>query len=176
MSKTPSTNIELADAISNLMYSIAGWLLIGLGILSTLGAVGGLIQASSAAETFAPLLLFGLAIIFIFSGVFVSPSFRQRLNRRHDKSRFGRIRTVDNRAFDQAENVEETCVSCDVDITGGLVRRYREEYAFAGIPIWTISEDHNYYCASCGLKETSGPSQKVPGESTHNRELESEIK
>lgn len=168
----PSRSVKLADAASNLMYSIAGWLLIGLGIVSTLGAVSGVIRASSAAELLAPVLLLGFAIAFLSSGVFVNPSFRQRLHRRHNISQVGRIRCVDNWTFDRAEGIDETCVTCDSHVTEGLVRRYREEYAVAGIPIWTLSENHNYYCTTCALAELSGPSQTVPDECIANRELE----
>lgn len=175
MSETPSNGIELADAVSNLLYSIAGWLLIGLGIFSTLGAVSGLVRASSAVELFASVLLFGFAITFIASGAFVNPSFRQRLNHRHNLSRFGRIQVVDNRTFDQTEGVEKTCVACDSKVTEGLIRRYREEYAVAGVPIRTLSEDHNYYCTTCGLEETSSPSRAIPDKSLPDRQPETEI-
>lgn len=166
--------MKFADAISDLMYRIAGWLLIGLGAFATLGALGGLSDTLGTADMFAPMLLLGFAVVFISSGVLVNPSFRQRLNRRRDPSRFGRIQTVDNRTFDSSENREETCVSCESAITEGLVRRYREEYAVGGIPVWTVSESHNYYCAVCATAELSAPFEAESNESLADRELDTE--
>jgi hypothetical protein len=40
---------------------------------------------------------------------------------------------------------------------GGLVRRYGQEYVIAGIPLWTVSENHTVYCPHCALAELSGP-------------------
>jgi membrane protein implicated in regulation of membrane protease activity len=151
--KSPS--IELADTLSDLMSGVAGWLLIGLGIISFLAGTGGIVQTAGTAEVIVPFLLVGFAVLCIISGVFVNPRFRRRLNRRHGLSRFGTVKTVEHRTRSATENGRESCVVCDSDSEEGLIRRYRQEYAVVGVPLWTISENHNFYCPDCALSELS---------------------
>ena len=153
MSAKPSS-VEIADTVSDLMYGIAGWLLIGLGGLAFLGGVGGFIQTVGAAEMLVPLLLLGFAFVFVSFGVFVNPRFRRRLNRRRGISRFGRNKTVDSRVLSAAEHRRESCVSCGSGLTEGLVRRYRDEFVLAGVPVWTVSENRNFYCPNCAAEQT----------------------
>jgi hypothetical protein len=81
---------------------------------------------------------------------------RRRLNRRHGLSRFGRVRTVDHRVIRSDERCPKRCVDCRDRINGGLVGRYREEYAVAGLPVYTRSEGHNYYCLECASADVLG--------------------
>lgn len=157
MSTKPS-NVELADTVSDLMYGIAGWLLIGLGVAAFLSGASGIIRQAGTADIVAPLLVLGFGLLFTALGMFVNPRFRRRLDRREDPSRFGQIETVDSRILSTAENRHESCISCGSSLNEGLVRRYRQEYAVAGVPVWTISENYNYYCSDCAVEELSGPS------------------
>lgn len=95
MSAKPSS-VEIADTVSDLMYAIAGWLLIGLGAAALLSGTGGVIQHAGTREMIVPLLVLVLAFLFITSGIFVNPRFRRRLDRRHSISLFGQAKTVDS--------------------------------------------------------------------------------
>ena len=153
MTDKPST-VDIADTVSELMYGLAGWLLIGLGGLAFVGGAGGLIQTAGTAEMLVPLLLLGFAFVFVSLGVFVNPRFRRRLDRRRGISRFGRNKTVDSRVLSAAEHRRESCVSCGSGLTEGLVRRYRDEFVLAGVPVWTASENRNFYCPDCAAEQT----------------------
>ena len=118
MSAKPSS-VEIADTVSDLMYGIAGWLLIGLGAAAFLSGTGGVIQHAGTNEMIVPLLLLGLAFLFITLGIFVNPRFRCRLDRRHNLSRFGQAKTVDSRVFSPSESRHESCVSCGSGLRTG---------------------------------------------------------
>jgi hypothetical protein len=152
------SNIEIGDTVSDLMRGVAGWLLIGLGVVALLAGTGGIVQDAGSADVIVPIMLVGFAILFVVSGVFVNPRFRRQLDRRHGVSRFGKIKTVENRTRSATEGGRESCVVCNSDSREGLIRRYRQEYVAAGIPLWTISENHNFYCPDCALAELSGRS------------------
>lgn len=159
MTEQPSTAVELADTASDLMYGLAGWLLIFLGVVAFLSSVSGFIQASRMSGLIVSLLILVFAFVFLSTGVLVNPRFRRRLNRRHELSKFGRVQTVDSRVFESSERRKETCVCCGSRMTEGLIRRYREEYVVAGLPVWTSSENYNYYCRYCGINELSASSR-----------------
>lgn len=163
MNQKPSS-IALADTLSDLMSAVAGWLLIGLGSVAFLAGAGGIVQEAGTAGVIVPFLLIGFAAVFIISGVFVNPGFRRRLDRRHGLSRFGSVKTVENRTRSATEDGQESCVVCNSGSKEGLIRRYRQEYAVAGIPLWTISENHNFYCPDCALAELSGRSTVSAGD------------
>ena len=156
MSNKPSS-VDIAETISELMYGIAGWLLIGLGTFALFGGINGIIQTAGTAEVVMPFLLLGFAFLFITSGIFVNPRFRRRLDRRREVSRFGRARTVDSRVLSADENRRESCISCGCKLTEGLVRRYQKELLVAGVPVWTGSESRNFYCPACAIEEMSTP-------------------
>ena len=155
MANKPSS-VEFADTISDLMNGTAGWLLIGLGTAAFLSGLGGIAQYAGTADTMIPVLVLLFSFIFITSGMLVNPRFRRRLDRRYEVSRFGRVQSVDSRVLSESENRVEPCTSCDAKMREGLVRRYREEYIAAGIPIWTLSENHNFYCSTCATEELPG--------------------
>jgi hypothetical protein len=159
------SSIELADAASELMKGVAGWLLIGLGIAGLLSGTGGIVQQAGTANIIAPVLVAGFAILFLVSGVFVNPRFRRRLDRRHGPSQFGRVKTVENQTRSATEDRRESCVVCGSTSKEGLMRQYRQEYVVAGVPLWTISENHNFYCPACALAELTGYSTGSTDES-----------
>jgi hypothetical protein len=152
MGQKPSS-VELADTVSDLMSGVAGWLLIGLGIIAFLAGTGGVVQEAGTAKVIVPFLLLGFATLFIILGVFVNPRFRRRLDRRHGLSRFGTVKTVENRTRAATEDEQALCVVCDSGSKEGLIRRYKQEYVVAGVPLWTISENYNFYCLDCALTE-----------------------
>ncbi|WP_132058480.1 hypothetical protein [Halorussus amylolyticus] len=165
MTDTPSNVVALADAVSELLYGIAGWLLVGLGVLGVVAAVGGAIQRPSLA----PVVVFVVSMLSVSLGVFVNPRFRRRLNRRHAVGRFGRVRSVDARVLRSAEGRSEQCVGCDSQLREGLIRRYREEFALAGVPVYTLSEGFNYYCPACATTDSEARSHP----DSHSRSPES---
>lgn len=154
MSSEPSS-IELADTVSDLMSGVAGWLLLGLGVAAFLVGAGGVVQQPGTVDVAVPLLVAAIGIAFIVSGVFVNPRFRRRLDRRRGVSQFGRIETVGNRIRSGTEDAREPCTVCNLSSKEGLVRRYRREYVVAGVPLWTVSADQNFYCPDCALAELS---------------------
>lgn len=158
-------SIELADAAAELLKGAAGWLLIGLGVGALLTGTGGAVQQAGTTDVIAPLLVIGVGVLLIVSGVVVKPRFRRWLDRQHGLSQFGRIRTVGNRTRSATEEQPEACVVCSSSSREGLVRRYRQEYVIAGIPLWTISENHNFYCPDCALAELSTDSNSSTNES-----------
>ena len=154
MTDKPSS-VAIADTVSELLYGIAGWLLIGLGGLAFLGGASGVARNAGTADAVVSLLSVGFAFAFVSLGVFVNPRFRRRLDRRRGIARFGRVKTVDSGILSAAENRRESCVSCGASLTEGLVRRYREEFVIAGVPVWTASERRNVYCPDCSIEHAS---------------------
>jgi hypothetical protein len=154
MSNEPS-GVDVADTVSALLYGVAGWLLIGLGTLALLGAIGGLVTTAGTAEMVVPLLLLGFAFAFLAVGTAVNPRFRRRLARRREVSRFGRAKSVDDRVLQSAEGRRESCTSCGDTSSQGLLRRYQDEFLVGGVPVWTIAEDQNFYCPACAVADVS---------------------
>jgi hypothetical protein len=164
MSDRPANAVELADNISALLYGIAGWLTVGLGLLMTGAALAfgvsvaagtANVDGTTGAGPFALFLLLA-GFVTVTLGIFVNPRFRRRLNRRHGLSRFGRVRSVDRRVVRPEERCRERCVSCRGRVEKGLLRRFREEYAVAGLPVYTRSEGYNHYCLECASREFLG--------------------
>lgn len=153
MSKDRPDAVALAETVSDLLYGIAGWMLVGLGIAGIVGAVGGATRDPSTSGIAA--VVFLLSACFIAFGVFVNPRFRRRLNRRRSLTRFGWVRTVDQRVLRVAEDQSERCVECGRRMSEGLVRRYREEFVVAGVPVYTLSEGKNHYCPDCATSDVA---------------------
>lgn len=148
--------VAIADAISELLYSIAGILLLCLGGAFVVGGLAtALAEPSVGSVVFATIALV-LAIVFVSFGALVTPEIRSRLDRRHGATRFGRVRSVDHRVMRGAEGRTERCVRCDERISESLVRRYREEYAIAGVPIYATATGYNHYCVDCAVDEVFG--------------------
>lgn len=146
--------VELAETISELLYGIVGWILVGFGLWFGLMAGDTVVEAVTLdgvaiGTGLLAALSLAVSLAVVAFGVFVNPRMRRRLNRRHAPSEFGRVRTVDQRVIRTDEGCTERCVACGSRIERGLVRRYREEYAIAGVPVYTRSEGHNHYCVEC---------------------------
>ena len=169
MSDAPVGVVELADRISELLYGIAGWLTVGFGLLLTGAALtfGYSVAAGTArvdavaGAAFLALFLCLAGLVTVALGLFVNPRFRRRLDRRHGRSTFGWVRSVDRRVVRPAEGCLERCVDCGDRVEKGLVRRYREEYALAGLPVYTRSEGYNHYCLECAMADLHG--ENAPG-------------
>lgn len=105
MSSEPSSTIELADPVSDRLYGIVGWLLIGLSPMALWSAGVELSNGISVTSAF-------LSLVFLTFGVFINLRLRRQLNHRHAVTRFGRIRTVDDRALRPEE--DRSAVLCVV--------------------------------------------------------------
>ncbi|WP_324665086.1 hypothetical protein [Haloarcula sediminis] len=145
---SPSSTVELADAVSDVLYALAGWLLVGLG---TLGVVVAVLSAFSgtASSLVASSVVVVLSLCLVAFGVFVNPGFRRRLDRRRSLGQFGRSRVVEHRVLRPGEDRTDRCVDCGTRVTEGELRRYREEFCLAGLPVYTHSEGQNAYCPDC---------------------------
>jgi hypothetical protein len=165
MSAKPSESQRLADAVSGLLYGVAGWMMVGLGILGIIVQIGYIIRDPSLANPVLTPAVVLISVVLVLLGVFVNPRFRRRLDRRHSLTQFGRIQSVDERVLHAGEGQTKRCVNCGSRLSEGLVRRYREEICFAGIPVFTSSENHNHYCVECAATEL-GVSDPMDGGQT----------
>ena len=156
MPPEPSRSVQLADTVSALLYGIAGWLLVGFGAFGILVTVLRVVGNPASTNIVASLVVVFLSALFVVAGVFVNPRFRRRLDRRHSVTRFGRARSVDERVLRASEGRTERCVTCGTRLHEGLVRRYRDEFCVAGIPVVTLSEGRNFYCVDCTTVEVTG--------------------
>jgi hypothetical protein len=157
MTSDQSGTVELADRVAVICYAIAGWLTVGFGVALGVAAVGNFVYAdASLGSGLLAALFLMLAFVLVSLGIFVNPGMRRRLNRRHGLSRFGRVQSVDYRVIRADERCLERCVECQCRVEEGLVRRYREEFALAGLPVYTSAEGHNHYCLDCASAELLG--------------------
>ena len=90
-----------------------------------------------------------IGLLFVVTGLYISPPVERRRKRRHSIVDFGRLRTVDHRLIPLYERCEESCVVCGTAIDRGLVRRRRDETVVAGLPIVTHDIQFNHYCVDC---------------------------
>lgn len=104
MSSEPSSTIELADPVSDRLYGIVGWLLIGLSPMALWSAGVELSNGISVTSAFLSLVFLVFSLVFLTFGVFINLRLRRQLNHRHAVTRFGRIRTVDDRALRPEED------------------------------------------------------------------------
>lgn len=151
-------------------------------ISSVLSRLAGIISLSYAAILFASIVFqvfnFGVGphlipaaimCILMFSVAAVTvPSIRARLENRRGFYKFGRVRTVDRKVTDDEQFV---CISCGCESTTGVIRRYRDEFVVAGIPIVENGTGHNRYCADCVM---GGHDQERAGETDRERSHASE--
>lgn len=163
MAEKPSSAVEPADIVSELMYALAGWILIGLGAFGVIGTTLSAMRNPSVVAV--PLFL--LSALFVVFGVFVNPRFRRRLDRRRAIDQFGRVQTVESGVLRSEHGRTEQCVVCGSGTDEGLVRRYREEFVAAGIPVYTLSEGYNYYCPACATTDETGPSRETDPMADH---------
>ena len=154
MSSKRSGAVELADRVADICYALAGWLTVVFGIGIAFVAISGFLASEPhLGNALLAIVLFAVGFVVASLGIFVNPGMRRRLNRRHSPSTFGRVRSVDRRVLRPDEDCDERCIACDFRVERGLVRRYREEYALAGLPVYTRSTDYNYYCLECATNE-----------------------
>jgi len=149
---SPSTAVELADAVSALMYTLAGWLLVGLGALGVVVPIAALVGGTVSGPIF-PAIFATVSLCMVLLGLFVMPGFRRRLDRRRGLGVFGRSRAVDHRVLRAAEGRREHCVACGTRTREGEVRRYREAVYVAGLPLYTFVEGENVYCPDCATSD-----------------------
>lgn len=153
MPEEQSESHRLANTISELLYAVAGWMLVGLGALGIIVQMGYIVGDPMLADPVVTPVVVLISVVLVLFGVFVNPRFRRRLDRRHALTRFGRTRSVDERVLHSEEGRTDRCVVCGSRLHQGLARRYREEVCIAGIPVLTRSEERNYYCADCATTE-----------------------
>lgn len=151
---SPSTTVELADTVSETLYALAGWLLIGLGGLGVVVPVLAFARGAGS-NPVVPAILVLLSLCLVAGGVFVNPRVRRRLDRRSSASHFGRSRVVEHRVLRAEEDRTERCVVCDARTTTGELRRYRTEFYLAGVPVHSATEGENAYCPDCATGEVS---------------------
>ncbi|WP_247001947.1 hypothetical protein [Halosolutus gelatinilyticus] len=157
MTSGSSSAVGLADTISAYLYAVLGWTFVGTGSLLTWSVLSAVAEDGfTGTRALFTLFMLGFAFVFVAIGLFINPGVRRRLDRRHRLTRFGRVRTVERRMIRTDEGRSERCVDCGDPIDRGLIRRYREEYAIAGIPIVTRSEGRNHYCLACATNELLG--------------------
>lgn len=149
---SPSNSVELADAVSDVLYALAGWLLVGLGALGVVVPVLAFFRGAGS-NPVAPAIIVLLSLCIVAFGVFVNPRFRRRLDRRRSLRAFGRSRVVEHRVLRADEGRTERCIACDTRTTEGEIRRYREEFCLAGLPMYTLAEGENAYCLDCATDD-----------------------
>ena len=150
---SPSNSVELADAVSDVLYALAGWLLVGLGTLGVVVPVLTFLRGG-ASNPAVPAVIVLLSLCLVAFGVFVNPRFRRRLDRRRSLGQFGRSRVVEHRVLRPGEDRTDRCVDCGARVTEGELRRYREEFCLAGLPVYTHSEGENAYCPDCATDDS----------------------
>ena len=165
MSAKPSESQRLANAVSVLLYGVAGWIMIGLGIFGIIVQIGYLTSNLSLAESSVDTCGRSHICGLVHLGVFVNPRFRRRLDRRHSITQFGRIQSVDEHVLYAGEGYTKRCVNCGSRLNKGLVRRYRENICFVGVLVFTSSENQNHYCVECAAAEL-GVSDPMDGSQT----------
>lgn len=177
MNDDRSNAVEIADTVSELLYAVVGWVLVGVGLLIAWQVTGIAADGIDTTAAFQALVMAGLGLCFVGLGAFVNPRVRRRLDRRHATTRFGRVRSVDERVLRPEEERRVDCVACLSSTDRGLVRRSRDEYVVAGVPVWTRSESERYYCPDCAEDELSvtGPrDQDDEGDVRRERTVERE--
>ncbi|WP_083252474.1 hypothetical protein [Haladaptatus sp. W1] len=166
--------MAVADSVSAMLYEIAGWLMVGFGSFSALGAIAALLEHGDAVPA---VILTVVAFLFLTFGVAVNPSLRRKIARRRGLSGFGRVSSVDDGVIHPDEDCRERCVACDSRVNAGVERRFREEFVVAGLPVTTLTEGYNHYCLDCaseeilGLGRTNADARRGDRESNREDEL-----
>lgn len=91
-------------------------------------------------------LVMVLGMFFIAAALWMMPATRRRLQNRHPPTTFGHTQSTDETT---ALDTDKPCVVCSGSVDEGVERSYREEYVFAGIPLFTTASGENHYCRSC---------------------------
>jgi hypothetical protein len=163
MTDEPSTAVAFADRIADLLSAAAGWILIALGGFAVASVVLRVVSPSTPNDPVASAFVLAFGLVFLVCGTVLEPSIRRRLARRHERTAFGRARRVDHRVVrgdrsgrDVGPDIPTgtSCADCGRSIEAGLDTRFREEYVVAGVPLYTVEEGHNYYCAECAVEDS----------------------
>lgn len=162
MSAETSRLIQVAEGISELLYTIAGTLLIALGGFGFVVTILRSANESVPSEPILSVIVLLFSVLLFALGVFVTPELRRRINHRESLTEFGKRRRVDSRVVNPEERTTIDCVVCGTNSGKGLLRRYRERVYIAGIPLFTLSEEHNSYCSECAAKEFTTAETKKP--------------
>lgn len=152
MSSDDSEVSTFAEGVSDLMRTVAGGLFVLLGIFGLLSTSFALLAGGSGQWLgYVIALLFSLSFIGI--GLVLIPHVHYWLANDHAISTFGRVRSVDHRAF--RDEGTERCVECDEHRNAGIVTRYRDQLVIAGWPVRTYATGSNVTCADCVDREQS---------------------
>lgn len=129
----------------DLVYGVVGWSL----VLSSLPALA--VAVAAAIDGAFVVALFAIAwwCLLVGTGLLINPRFGRQLSRRHAPSTFGRVRTVDHRVVGRRDCNHVPCTACGERFDVGVVRRRRDEFVVAGIPVHTFDIGHNRYCLDC---------------------------
>lgn len=111
--------------------------------------VFGLITVVTTGFSLTPSLI-GLA--FMLVGLYLMPPIRRRIRDRHSPTTVGPTETVDKRYVQQTDR---PCAVCGSRVVDGVVRDYKKEYVFAGLPLYTMENGENYYCRDCQSVDTT---------------------
>lgn len=130
-----------------------GWMLIVFGVMLALNMLGNLAGGSLPGVLVTVLLQSVGVLLLVLSGGALAPSVRKRIDNSHPLSAFGRTPVVEHRALHPEEDCHKRCVICNGSIDAGMVRRYREDIAVAGIPLVFGSNGYNHYCLDCAREE-----------------------
>ena len=109
----------------------------------------GLIMIVTTGLSFVPSLL---GLTFGLVGLYMLPPARRRIRDRHAPTTFGPTETVDKR---YVERTDRPCAVCGSRVVDGVVRDYKQEYAVAGVPLYTMENGENYYCEDCQSVDTA---------------------
>lgn len=126
-----------ADEGSSLFQFVFGLTL----LLGGIGAIG------TSGLSLLPVLA---GIGLILTSLLVLPPTRRRLRERHPPTNFGPTQSVDERLVSEPNR---PCSVCSGRVDQGITREYKNEYAFAGIPLYTIEQGENRYCRECRHRE-----------------------
>jgi hypothetical protein len=149
MSRGNEPSSDLAAFTSRAFREAGGWGLIAVGILT------GTTTLSRAPTSTVVEVVIGLVIsvLLVLAGATIAPSVRKRVDHRHSLGSFGWDPVVERRVIRPGERCHERCIVCDSTIESGLVRRYRKDITFAGIPLAFGSNSYNHYCLECARAE-----------------------
>ena len=92
--------------------------------------------------------------LFVLVSFFLIPPVRRRIENRHPLTTFGSTESVEKR---YVTDTDHPCTVCGARVKDGLMKDYKREQVFAGIPLYTIENGENYYCAECHSHATELP-------------------
>jgi hypothetical protein len=136
------------------MYRVVSWIAVVVGLFFFTSAIVSFIENFGTFGMVMGAIYAFTSLLLITVGIFLNKNFQRKLARRHSLTQFGKVSTVDSRTFKHEEE-DKTCIECGSTVSQGLLRRYRKEFVFAGIPLSTIHESKNTYCVNCSLEEPS---------------------